>query len=138
VATSESRVKEGVKKYLFEMLGGFPWYAHWPVLNGMGTPEIDCNLVVFGRPYAIECKAPGKKPTTQQWDTLTRKRDAGVYCVIVGGVFEEFRGRPIAHPSPIDLRTLGALLRAPEDRAHAQTLMDENWKRYGGTYGRLD
>jgi len=71
-----------VKKQLKKMLKDFsetesPIYVHWPVLCGMGKPELDCNVIVKGYALSIECKAPGEKLTMRQHEIMRMKIAAG-------------------------------------------------------------
>lgn len=66
MTTPEGRVKQQVK----DLLKRYDAYQHWPVLNGMGAPTLDCIACVNGRFLAIECKAPGKEPTERQSKTM--------------------------------------------------------------------
>lgn len=81
MATPESKVKEKVKAYL-KSRGA---YQHWPVLNGMGAPELDCTACYRGRYFSIETKAPGQKPTRRQEQTIAAKREAGAEVFVVDG-----------------------------------------------------
>ena len=78
--TPEGRIKAKVKKLLKRYPG---LYQHWPVLNGMGAPEVDCNVVYTRIPMALECKAPGKLPTPRQIKTLRDKQVAGVAVMVI-------------------------------------------------------
>lgn len=75
----EKTVKTAVKKRLTE-LGA---YQHWPVQNGMGTPCLDCHGCLNGIYFAIETKAPGKKPTPRQELTIAQIRAAGGLVFVV-------------------------------------------------------
>jgi hypothetical protein len=78
-----------VKKVLAEF-GEQVWH-HWPVLNGMGAPTLDCNGVCCGRAFYIETKAPGKFPTERQWLTINTIRKAGGKVFIIDGDTAELR-----------------------------------------------
>lgn len=78
--TPEGRIKEAVKTILRARQGT---YFFMPVQNGMGAPSVDflgCNA---GRFFAIETKAPGKKPTKLQERTLELIRTSGGKCFII-------------------------------------------------------
>lgn len=60
-------------------------YALWPVQNGMGSPTLDCLGVVCGFAFAIETKAPGKKPTDRQNVTIAQMREAGTEVFVIDG-----------------------------------------------------
>lgn len=84
--TPEGKVKKMVKAHLADF--GEDVYQHWPVLNGMGTPELDCNLIVAGRSVSIETKAPGKRMTPRQKLTTAAKRRAGGFVFEVDSEFD--------------------------------------------------
>lgn len=60
-------------------------YALWPVQNGMGSPTLDCLGVMSGFAFAIETKAPGKKPTERQEITIQQMRCAGARVFVIDG-----------------------------------------------------
>ncbi len=72
-STPEGRVKATVKK----LLQGHGVYYHMPVQNGMGKPTLDFIGCSNGRFFAVETKAPGKKPTDRQQTTIEEMRAAG-------------------------------------------------------------
>lgn len=67
--TPEGKVKQAVK----DVIKAFkPYvYAHWPVLNGMGTPSLDCIGCCNGLYFAVECKRDEKQKLTPR-QTITR------------------------------------------------------------------
>ena len=71
--TPEGRVKEVVKVRLKEAGA----YKHMPVQNGMGEPALDFHVSAKGFYAAIETKAPGKKPTGRQIQTILKVLDSG-------------------------------------------------------------
>lgn len=82
--TPEGITKKRVKAILAEYDA---LYSHWPVLNGMGAPEIDCNVTFNGYALAVECKKPsGDQPTPRQRETLKKKWLAGACCLVVYSV----------------------------------------------------
>lgn len=81
MSTPESKVKEQVKR----VLKAHGAYWHMPVQNGMGAPSLDFICCFQGRYFAIETKAPGKKPTPRQEDTISRIRDAGGMVFVIDG-----------------------------------------------------
>lgn len=81
--TPEGYSKRDLKKLLSEYTN---LYSHWPVLNGMGTPELDCNIIYKGFDISIECKAPGEDFTPRQCDTSIEKQRAG-------GIVLGYRGK---------------------------------------------
>lgn len=78
----EKTVKAAVKKRL-NSLGA---YHHWPVQMGMGEVCLDCHGCYDGLYFAIETKAPGKKPTLRQEITIARIRAAGGLVYVVDSV----------------------------------------------------
>jgi len=139
MATPESRVKAALKLKLSDatLIDQSKIWVHWPVLNGMGSPEIDCNILYQGVAYAIECKAPGKTPTDTQWDTLRTKRRAGAWCYVLGGVWRIYRGRPLAEADPEDLELIMESILGGASLwkfSSAKEKMHDNWEKYGGTF----
>jgi len=84
--TSEGKVKLQVKRAL-KMLQdrGYPVYYHMPVQNGMGKPTLDFIGCIKGQFFAIETKAPGKKPTERQEGTIADMRKAGANVFVYDG-----------------------------------------------------
>jgi hypothetical protein len=67
--TPEGRVKARLKKRLDQL----PClYQFRPVQNGMGASSLDVLICAGGWFIAIETKAPGKKPTPRQEDTIAK------------------------------------------------------------------
>ena len=64
--TPEGKVKDQIKS----VLNKFGIYYFMPVQNGMGKPGLDFYCCYRGKFIAIEAKAPGKKPTPRQLNTL--------------------------------------------------------------------
>lgn len=79
--TPEGRVKDAVKKVLKK----FGVYWHMPVQNGMGAPSLDFICCVKGKYFAVETKAPGKKPTPRQELTIEQIQRSGGKCFVVDG-----------------------------------------------------
>ena len=77
--TPEGKVKEQVKK-LLKQHGA---YYHMPVQNGMGAPTLDFVGCFKGKFFAVETKAPGKKPTPRQELTMADMRKAGGMVFVV-------------------------------------------------------
>ena len=71
--TPEGKVKDAIKRTLAE----YGAYRHMPVQNGMGAPTLDFVGCHDGRYFAIEAKAPGKRPTARQENTMRAIRAAG-------------------------------------------------------------
>jgi len=81
--TPEGKVKASVKKVLAdfgELVDGF-----WPVPYGMGESHLDYVGCANSHFFAIEVKAPGKKPTPRQVLRMQNIAKAkGSYFVIDG------------------------------------------------------
>ena len=69
MSTPENLVKAKVRQILAEYDG---LYTHWPVPVGFGQTTLDCLGCYRGRFFAIETKAPGKKPTLRQTGTIQK------------------------------------------------------------------
>lgn len=82
--TPEGKVKAQVKK----VLDKHGVYYHMPVQNGMGAPTLDFIGCSRGRYYAVETKAPGKKPTERQEVTMGKIRASGGVCFVVSNMDE--------------------------------------------------
>ena len=80
--TPERKVKIAVKKVLKEMGA----YQFWPVQTGMGAPTLDCIGCYQERFFAIETKAPGKKPTPRQELTIQQMRNAQAMVFVIDSV----------------------------------------------------
>lgn len=101
--TPEGRVKADVRA----ILKAHNAYWFCPVQNGMGAPGLDfMHIQIPGLPvFAIETKAPGKKPTKRQTRTINEIREAGgVVFVIDGTSFEELRQWLAIHVPPLRSR----------------------------------
>lgn len=84
--TPEGKVKARVKERLkVWSTGSDPVYWHCPVQNGMGKPSLDFVGCYMGQFFAIETKAPGKKPTARQLGTMDEMKAAGAYVIVVDG-----------------------------------------------------
>lgn len=81
MSTPESRVKAKVK----ELLKKYGAYWHCPVQNGMGAPSLDFIGCHYGDFFAVETKAPGKKPTPRQEMTMESMEKAGGRPFVVAG-----------------------------------------------------
>ncbi len=79
-ATPEGRVKTRVKK----VLGNYRdlWYF-MPVPYGFGKPVLDYLGCFRGCVFAIETKAPGKKPTARQEATIQDMQAAGIRVFVI-------------------------------------------------------
>lgn len=79
--TPEGRTKAKVKR----VLGKPGIYFHMPVQNGMGAPTLDFVGCAAGQFFAIETKAPGKKPTPRQEITISQMQAAGGKVFVIDG-----------------------------------------------------
>lgn len=85
-STPEGKVKDYVKKCFRELgFNGISIYYHMPVQNGMGAPTLDFIGCMRGRFFAIEAKAPGKKPTERQLATIEEMEQAGAEVFVFDG-----------------------------------------------------
>lgn len=80
-STPEGKIKDKVKKMLATF--GDKVYSHWPVMNGMGSPTLDCIVCAWGVYIGIETKAPGKNPTPRQVLTMTQMTNAGGLVFVI-------------------------------------------------------
>lgn len=85
--TPEGRVKETVKR----VLRAYGAYWHMPVQNGMGTPTLDFVCCFNGLYFAVETKAPGKKPTTRQEITIQEINKAKGKTFVIDGDCSELK-----------------------------------------------
>lgn len=83
--TPEGKVKKKVSAYLRTIDG--LWYT-MPVPGGYGQSTLDYLCCYRGRFFAIETKAPGKKPTDRQYYVMEDIRHAGGMTFVVDD--EEF------------------------------------------------
>lgn len=77
--TPEAKVKAAVKAELARQSA----YKHMPVQNGMGEPALDFHVCHRGMYAAIETKAPGKKPTPRQMQTIRKVVASGGSVFVV-------------------------------------------------------
>ncbi len=82
--TPEGRVKDRVKKVMEPFKQAEDLYAHWPVQTGYGAACLDCHGCYNGLYFAIETKAPGKKPTKRQEITMEEIVNAGGKVFVIG------------------------------------------------------
>ncbi len=81
MSTPEGKVKDMVRR---TMRQAYPTcYRFMPVQNGMGAPALDFYYCVRGVFVAIETKAPGKKVTPRQQQTIEEIDAAGGIAVVV-------------------------------------------------------
>lgn len=79
--TPEGKIKEKITALLKE----HGVYYFMPVQTGYGAAGLDYHCCHLGRAFFIEAKAPGKKPTDRQWDTIIKMRAAGGTVFVVYG-----------------------------------------------------
>lgn len=80
--TPEGKVKKRIK----EILDAQPALRYeMAVLNGMGKPSLDFTGCHRGDYFAIEAKAPGKKPTARQNFTIDEMREAEAKVFVIDG-----------------------------------------------------
>lgn len=84
--TPEGRVKARVKKIITAYSPHV--YSHWPVMNGMGEPTLDCVGCVEGQFFAVETKTKGKRLTPRQVLTMKHMQDGGATVFVIVGVDE--------------------------------------------------
>lgn len=82
--TPEGRVKQSVKEIIKSYKPHV--YAHWPVMNGMGAPTLDCVGCANGEFFAVETKAEGKDLTPRQRVTREEMQKAGARVFVIVGV----------------------------------------------------
>jgi hypothetical protein len=80
--TPEGVVKSSVRKLLARYPG---MYSYWPVPGGFGRATVDVLGCYRRRFFAVEVKAPGKKPTLRQTQTLMEIQAAMGKTFIVDG-----------------------------------------------------
>lgn len=80
--TPEGKVKNRVKALLKQYEPRL--WQHWPVQAGYGKPCLDCHGTFDGFSFAIETKAPGKKPTPRQQATIDDLLEAGCPVFVIG------------------------------------------------------
>lgn len=82
--TPEAKVKHEIKKVL-DQLSPYVYY-HMPVQGmSMGKPTLDFVGCCCGQFFAIEAKAPGKKPTPRQRLMIAEMTPAGAQVFIIDG-----------------------------------------------------
>lgn len=69
-------------------------YYFMPVQTGYGSPTLDYLGSSRGRAFAIETKAPGKKPTVRQEAIIKEMESVGMKVFVIAGdpaEYEELR-----------------------------------------------
>lgn len=84
--TPEGRVKTAIKAVIAAVQEKEPVYVNWPVPVGYGESTLDCIGCHRGRFFAIEAKAPGKKPTPRQVFIAERMQEAGATVFVIDGM----------------------------------------------------
>lgn len=79
--TPEGRVKKAVIRVLESF--GKELDDFWPVPSGYGQSHLDCIVCFRGMFIAIECKAPGKHPTSLQVLRINNVRKAGGIALVI-------------------------------------------------------
>jgi hypothetical protein len=95
--TEEGKLKDKVKAFLNERGA----YYHMPVPSGYGSPTLDFVGCYRGYFFAIETKAPGKRPTPRQCATMQSMQNAGG-CALWGSEAGELIARMAEHFNWID------------------------------------
>lgn len=85
MSTPEGKVKDLIRA----TLKSHSAYWHMPVQNGLGKPALDFHVCHRGRYAAVEAKAPGKKPTPRQQQTIVEIEAAGGRVFVVDGDLTE-------------------------------------------------
>lgn len=80
--TPEGKVKRKVSQIL---KGAEELYYFMPVQTGYGSPTLDYLGCSRGRAFAIETKAPGKKPTARQVAIMQEMLAAGMAVFVIDG-----------------------------------------------------
>ena len=78
----ESTIKNHVRKRLKE-LGA---YYFMPVQFGVGNVTLDFLVCYRGKFYGIETKAPGRKLSPQQQNTVTKLINAGAGVFVIDSI----------------------------------------------------
>lgn len=81
-----------VKKTVSALLRATPdLYYFMPVQGGMGASTLDYLGCYRGKFFAIETKAPGKKPTDRQNMIIKRIRETGGAVFVIDGDITELK-----------------------------------------------
>lgn len=81
--TPENIVKQKVRKVLDKFKHNIDGF--WPVPSGYGESHLDYVGCVCGQFFAIETKAPGKKPTPRQKKRIEDVKRAGGIVFVIDG-----------------------------------------------------
>ena len=85
-STPEGKVKRAVSGLLKATPG--VWYT-MPVPSGYGESTLDYIGCYLGRYFAIETKAPGKKPTARQKQIIAAMQRAGGKVFVIDNTHDE-------------------------------------------------
>lgn len=81
-----------VKKTVSALLKSVPdLYFFMPVPSGYGESTLDYLGCYRGQFFAVETKAPGKKPTDRQQMMIERMRKAGGKVFVIDGDISELK-----------------------------------------------
>lgn len=83
MSTPEGKIKKHVSSLLKSYAPTL--YYEMPVPSGFGKSGLDYTGCFYGRFFAIETKAPGKRPTARQLTTIAQMRAAGAKVFIIDG-----------------------------------------------------
>jgi hypothetical protein len=86
--TPEGKVKKTVSTLLKSVDGLF--YT-MPVPSGFGESTLDYIGCYRGKYFAVETKAPGKKPTDRQQAIISKMRAAGGAVFVIDGDLTELK-----------------------------------------------
>lgn len=86
--TPEGKVKQAVTRLLSKYKGIYFWM---PVQTGYGSRSLDFLGCYRGRFFAVETKAPGKKPTPLQHNTIAKMTSAGATVFVIDGDVSELK-----------------------------------------------
>ena len=81
--TPEGKVKAGIRAVLNRH--GTRVYAYMPVPSGYGRSTLDYLGSAAGLAFAIEAKAPRKKPTPRQETMIEQMEMAGMKVFVING-----------------------------------------------------
>lgn len=86
--TPEGKIKKTVSALLKSVPGLF--YT-MPVPSGFGESTLDYIGCYRGKYFAVETKAPGKKPTSRQEAIIDKMRKAGGTVFVIDGDLSELK-----------------------------------------------
>ena len=84
----ERNVKDAVKKVLTDSKRS-DIYFNMPVPAGYGTPTLDFIGCYMGLFFAIETKAPGKKPTPRQNAIILEMEQTGAAVFVIDNITDD-------------------------------------------------